>query len=447
METKEQQIKILPHSIDAEQAILGSLLLSKVDKLYDVLEIVTVDDFYKQSHQQIFSAILKLEHKNVEIDLITVADELKDFGSENFDYLAELAKNSPSSANVKHYANIVKRNSIARSLLLVTQEIQDLITSKDLDTEELFEIADQKIFSAMEQHFEKNERFEKPEVILAKVMEELDVRMESGSRIRGVASGFTELDNMTSGFEKGSLNIIAARPAMGKTTFALNIADAIAQNSEHPVLFFTIEMSNEQLMERLLSSRSNINFGDIRTGNISDAQLGKLSSFSGQMMKTNILFRSGSVGVAEIKREARKIFRKHGGLKAIFIDYIQLMKTSQRAENRTLAIAEISRSLKELAVDLGIPIIALSQLNRSLEQRPDKRPVLSDLRDSGGLEQDPDLIMFIYRDIVYNPESAAGKLAEIIIGKQRNGPIGNITLNFVPELSKFENYVKANNFI
>ncbi|WP_423185547.1 replicative DNA helicase [Alishewanella sp. d11] len=446
-------IKMPPHSIEAEQSVLGGLMLD--NEAWDrVSEKVVEQDFYLRSHRFIFSAMLRLAESNQPIDLITVSEsleanqQLEDIGG--FAYLGEIAKNTPSAANILAYAEIVRERAVVRDMIAVAHDIADAgYDTQGRTSAELLDFAETKVFKIAEQRANANEGPEPINNILAKTIDKIDALYRSPQNgITGLSTGYVDLDKMTNGLQPSDLIIVAARPSMGKTTFAMNLAEHAAITSDKPVLIFSLEMPSDQIMMRMLASLGRINQTKVRTGQLEDEDWARLSSAIELLNTKGKMYIDDASGLTptEVRSRARRVAREHGGLSMIMVDYLQLMTVPGLSENRTLEIAEISRSLKALAKELKVPVIALSQLNRSLEQRADKRPVNSDLRESGSIEQDADLIMFIYRDEVYNDDSQDKGLAEIIIGKQRNGPIGKIRLTFHGHFSRFDNYAGSARF-
>ncbi|WP_394204369.1 replicative DNA helicase [Shewanella waksmanii] len=440
-------LKMPPHSIEAEQSVLGGLMLDS-DAWDKVAEKVVKDDFYSRAHGMIFTAMESLVAAGQPIDLITVSeqleveDQLEDAGG--FAYLGEIAKNTPSAGNILSYADIVRERAVVREMIKVANEIADAgFNPEGRDSSELLDLAESKVFKIAEQRANANEGPEGIKTILEKTVDKIEELYNNPHNgVTGVSSGFGDLDNMTAGFQSGDLIIVAARPSMGKTTFAMNLCEQAALHEDKPVLIFSLEMPSEQIMMRMLASLGRVDQTKIRTGQLDDDDWARVSSTMGIMLEQGKMYIDDGSGLTptEVRSRARRIAREYGGLSMIMIDYLQLMQVPALSDNRTLEIAEISRSLKALAKELEIPVIALSQLNRSLEQRADKRPVNSDLRESGSIEQDADLIMFIYRDEVYNDDSEDKGTAEIIIGKQRNGPIGRVRLTFQGQFSRFDNY-------
>jgi replicative DNA helicase len=440
-------IKVPPHSIEAEQSVLGGLLLDN-ERWDTVSERVVASDFYSRPHRTVFDAIKSILESSKPLDLITLSEyleqreKLEDIGG--FAYLADLAKNTPSAANINAYAEIVAERALVRNLIGVANEIADAgYDPQGRTSEDLLDLAESKVFAIAEGRAHENEGPKTVDSILERTLERIELLYKSPQDgVTGVSTGFTDLNKKTAGLQGSDLIIVAARPSMGKTTFAMNLCENAAMEQDKPVLIFSLEMPAEQLMMRMLASLSRVDQTKIRTGQLDDEDWARISSTMGILMEKKNMLIDDSSGLTptELRSRARRVARDHGGLSMIMVDYLQLMRVPALSDNRTLEIAEISRSLKALAKELNVPVVALSQLNRSLEQRADKRPVNSDLRESGSIEQDADLIMFIYRDEVYHPDSALKGIAEIILGKQRNGPIGSVRLTFQGHFSRFDNY-------
>ncbi|MEZ8479919.1 replicative DNA helicase [Vibrio splendidus] len=455
MDTKSQKsandqvdaIKVPPHSLEAEQSVIGGLFLDN-ERWDTVAEKVVAKDFYSRPHRLIFEAVKDILEESSPLDLITLSEhlelreQLEDVGG--FAYLADLAKNTPSAANINAYADIVAQRALVRSLIGVANEIADSgYDPQGRTSEELVDLAESKVFAIAEGRASENEGPQNVDSILEKTLERIEILYKSPQDgVTGVDTGFNDLNKKTAGLQGSDLIIVAARPSMGKTTFAMNLCENAAMKQDKPVLIFSLEMPAEQLMMRMLASLSRVDQTKIRTGQLDDEDWARISSSMGILMDKKNMYIDDSSGLTptEVRSRARRIAREHDGISMIMIDYLQLMRVPSLSDNRTLEIAEISRSLKALAKELNVPVVALSQLNRSLEQRADKRPVNSDLRESGSIEQDADLIMFIYRDEVYNPDSSLKGIAEIILGKQRNGPIGSVRLTFQGQHSRFDNY-------
>ncbi|AUI87103.1 replicative DNA helicase [Vibrio azureus] len=440
-------IKVPPHSLEAEQSVIGGLLLDN-ERWDTVAERVVSSDFYSRPHRLIFEGVKAILEENKPLDLITLSEHLErheqldDVGG--FAYLADLAKNTPSAANINAYADIVAERAIVRGLIGVANEIADAgYDPQGRSSEDLIDLAESKVFAIAESRTSENEGPQNVDNILEKTLERIEMLYKTPQDgVTGVDTGFTDLNKKTAGLQGSDLVIVAARPSMGKTTFAMNLCENAAMQQDKPVLIFSLEMPAEQLMMRMLASLSRVDQTKIRTGQLDDEDWARISSTMGILMQKKNMYIDDSSGLTptEVRSRARRVAREHGGLSMIMVDYLQLMRVPAMSDNRTLEIAEISRSLKALAKELNVPVVALSQLNRSLEQRADKRPVNSDLRESGSIEQDADLIMFIYRDEVYHPDSPYKGTAEIILGKQRNGPIGSVRLTFQGQHSRFDNY-------
>lgn len=437
-------IKLPPYSVEAERSVVGGLMLdpNAWDK---VSELVVADDFYRPEHKQIFAVIAKLADESEPIDVVTIGEkldkrgELEDVGG--MSYLIEMAEATPSSANIASYADIVRERSVLRRLITTTSEISTrAFHPEGLTAAEVLDEAERKIFQIAEGGDKKGG----PRIasdILSATVDKIDELYHQEGAITGLSTGFTDLDDMTSGLQKSDLVIVAGRPSMGKTTFAMNLVENAAMITDLPVIVFSLEMPSEQLMMRMLSSLGRIDQTRMRSGQLLQEDWDKLMS-AVKMLKDRKLFIDDTAGISptEMRSRVRRIAREHGDGKValIMIDYLQLMQIPGYSEGRTNEISEISRSLKAIAKEMECPVIALSQLNRSLENRPNKRPVNSDLRESGAIEQDADIISFVYRDEVYNEDTPYKGVAEIIIGKQRNGPIGTCRLSFVGKFTRFE---------
>ncbi|WP_415891419.1 replicative DNA helicase [Neptuniibacter sp. SY11_33] len=438
------RIKVPPHSMEAEQSVLGGLMLD--NNAWDtVSEVVLDDNFYRQEHRKIYRTMRKLVNDGNPIDVVTLSEELDRTGdlegAGGLDYLIELAKNTPSASNIRAYSEIVRDRSLLRQMISAANEIADDAFNPDgKSSEEILNSAEQKIFQIAEDRPNQGGP-EGVNELLKKAVDRIDTLFNSDGDMTGVTTGFDDLDAKTAGLQPSDLIIVAARPSMGKTTFAMNLVENALMSNNKPVLVFSLEMPAEQLMTRMLSSLGRIDQTRVRTGSLEEEDWPKLTT-AVNMMRDKPLFIDDQAGISpnELRTRARRIVREHGPLSLIMIDYLQLMQMKTPGiESRTQEISEISRSLKAIAKELECPVVALSQLNRTLEQRPNKRPVNSDLRESGAIEQDADVIMFIYRDEVYNEDSEHKGVAEIIIGKQRNGPIGTSRLAFIGKYTKFEN--------
>jgi len=426
---KTEQVSIPPHSTEAEQAVLGGIMLS--NQHWDgIAERVIAEDFYTFAHKAIFQTMEELMRNQTPIDLITLDQALKAKGISDsvggFAYLADLSNNTPNAINILAYAEIVREKAILRELIAVGNRIaENSYSPKGKDIKMVLDEAEREVFAIAEKRSSSTEGPQNVLSVLESTIARIETlgKLENHNGVTGVTTGFVELDKKTAGLQPSDLIIVAARPSMGKTTFAMNLCENAAMASDKPVLVFSLEMPAEQIMMRMIASLARVDQTKIRTGqNLEEAEWSKIASVFGMFKQKNNLYIDDSSGLTptELRSRARRVYRENGGLSMIMVDYLQLMRAPAFSDNRTLEIAEISRSLKALAKELEVPVIALSQLNRTLEQRADKRPVNSDLRESGSIEQDADLIMFIYRDEVYNDNSEDKGVAEIIIGKQRS---------------------------
>jgi len=439
--------RVPPHSIESEQALLGAFLLSS-EGFENSSDIVIEDDFYQHDHRLIFRAIDALARENQPCDVVTVTGWLEqnallaDAGG--LQYIAALAEESPGPANIVAYANIVRERSVLRQLIAVSNDISEAAyTPEGRNSKELLDLAETRVFSIADQTAQHSQGFSNIKNVLASTLDRISYLFETQQSITGLGTGFTELDEKTSGLQSSDLIIVAGRPSMGKTTFAMNIAENAAIAGDHPVAVFSMEMPADQLAMRMIASLGRIELQKLRSGKLSEQDWPRITSAISLLNTKRNLFIDDTPALTptDVKARARRLKREHNGLGLIVIDYLQLMRVPGTAENKATEIAEISRSLKALAKELDVPIIALSQLNRSLEQRPDKRPIMSDLRESGAIEQDADVIIFIFREEVYEPEKEEVKgVAEILIRKQRNGPIGSVKLTFLGANTRFENY-------
>jgi len=443
-------IKVPPHSVEGEQAVLGGLLLSP--RAFDqVADIVTEPDFYREDHRLIFRAIHDLNNLGRPCDAVTVTEWFESHGLvdrvDGGAYISQLASSTPSAANVRAYAEIVREKSILRQLIDVGAEITSGAFSSDgRDSRELLEEAERKVFAIADQDLRAGASFVTVQNAIKEAIEKLQELAAHEGDITGIPTGFKDFDLKTAGLQDSDLIIVAGRPSMGKTTLAMNIAENAAIKHEVPVVIFSMEMSAQQLVRRMFSSLGQIDQNKLRTGNLDDMDWPKLTSAMNLLHKSHIFIdETPALSPAELRARARRLKREHN-IGMIVVDYLQLMAVPGTRENRATEIAEISRSLKAIAKELHVPVIALSQLNRALEQRPNKRPVMADLRESGSIEQDADLIVFIYRDEVYNPESPEKGKAEIIIGKHRNGPTGTVVLTFQGHWLRFMNFAPEHGY-
>ena len=434
-----------PQALEAEQSLLGGLMLDnrRWDEVHDE---VGVSDFYSHNHRLIFEAIRGLLSKIVPADVITVSEWLEQNGSledsGGLSYIGNLASNTPSTANILTYARIVRERAILRTLISAASEIADSAFSPEGRTpREVLDHAEKLVFDISERDGRSRQGFTTIQDLLTRSIDRIEELYDSREAITGIPTGFNDLDELTSGLQRGDLVVVAGRPSMGKTSFAMNIAEYVCLEKQQPVAVFSMEMPGEQLAMRLLSSIGRINSNKVRTGRLGDDDWPRLNSAVGLLDKAP-LFIDDTAGLnpLDLRSRARRLVRENNDIGLIVIDYLQLMQSMEANENRATEISNITRALKMLAKELSVPVVVLSQLNRSLEQRPNKRPIMSDLRESGAIEQDADVIFFVYRDEVYNEDSDQKGTAEIIIGKQRNGPVGTIRLTFRGEFTRFENF-------
>ncbi len=432
-----------PHSVEAEQAVLGGLMLDN-KRLEAVREVVSDKDFFRDDHRQIFRMMCDLSEEDQPLDVITLSeelhrhDELERVGG--LGYLTELAANTPSAANILAYANIVRERSTLRQLISVAQEISKSgYNPLGLDADDLLQIAEKRVAEIAEDRPKEGGLLELNE-LLKSTVQRIDELFRSGSDLTGVSSGLEDLDKRTSGWQPGELIILAARPSMGKTALALNFVESAIFTQSRPTLVFSMEMPSASLVMRMMSSIGRIDQGKIRNGKLTEEDWPKLSAAVSKL-KDKLLFIDDTPGLSptEMRARVRRVAREHGNPGMIMVDYLQLMQLSGPSEGRTQEVSEISRSLKAMAKEYDCPVIALSQLNRGVEQRPNKRPMNSDLRESGSIEQDADVILFIYRDEYYNEDSPDKGVAELIVGKQRNGEVGTSRAAFIGKYTRFEN--------
>jgi len=446
-ERVNQSIKLPPQALEAEQSVLGCLLLDDA-RWDDIVDVISDGDFYTQNHRQIFRAIRGLHEENHPVDVVTASEWLQKNGELDavggLGYLGHLAKDTPSTANLAAYARIVRDRSILRRLISAAGDIAEhAYNPGGRNPSELLDYAEQVVFQIAQQDTRRSMGFTPLRGLLSQAIDRIEELFASDSPVTGVATGFNDLDEITSGLQPADLVIIAGRPSMGKTSLAMNIAENAAVGSKLPVAVFSMEMPGQQLALRMLASLGRINAHKIRTGKLGDDDWPRLTSAVGLLNDAPIYIDdTPSLTPLELRARTRRLAREQG-LGMVIVDYLQLMQGADGSENRATEISAITRSLKILAKELNVPLVAMSQLNRSLEQRPNKRPVMSDLRESGSIEQDADVIVFIYRDEVYNEDSQDKGTAEIIIGKQRNGPTGTIRLTFLGEYTRFENYTSA----
>lgn len=442
--SRVNNLKVPPQSDDAERSVLGGLMLVK-DAWDKVADLISEEDFYRNDHALIFKAIKALSEQSQPCDVITVAEWLElhqlneDAGGE--DYLIDIANNIPGAANIKAYAEIVREKSVLRQLIQIGNNLTEkAFTPEGKNSDDLLEEAEKEVFGIREQTLKSKSGFQDIKSLLRQAVATIEEMSQSDGSMTGLPTGFTDFDKKTNGLQKSDLIIVAGRPAMGKTSFAMNIAEKAAIKENASVAIFSMEMSSVQLTMRMMSSLSRINSGKLKSGNLSDIEWPRVGQINHLLASSKVFIDdTPALSPMEVRARCRRLQRQHG-LDLIVIDYLQLMQV-KGAENRVNEISEISRSLKGLAKELNVPVIALSQLNRSLEQRPNKRPVMSDLRESGAIEQDADLIVFIYRDEVYHEDSKDKGKAEIILGKHRHGSTGMVPLTFLGEFTKFENFL------
>lgn len=438
------QNKIPPHSTDAEQSVLGSILIDK-DCIIEVIDLIKPKDFYNGVHKHIYEAILNLYSRNEPIDLITLSEELKKMELLDvvggISYITSLSTFVPSAQNAKNYAEIVKKKSILRELIQASYEILEESYSETKDIEDILQVSEKKIFDISQE--KSKDGLEKIDSVLIKTYENLRELSQNKGGITGLTTGFSDLDRKTSGLHRTDLILIAARPAMGKTAFVLNLAQNAALKGKASVAIFSLEMSKDQLIQRMISAQSHIELSKIKNGNLEE-EWGKLAQSMAMLAQSNIFIDdTPGINVMELRSKSRKL-KMEKGLDLLIIDYLQLMEGTGKIENRQQEIAKISRSLKIMAKELNCPVIALSQLSRAPELRADHRPMLSDLRESGAIEQDADIVMFLYRDEVYHEDSEKKNVAEVIISKHRHGEIGSVELAWFGEYQKFHDLAKIN---
>lgn len=434
----ETTLRVLPHNIQAEQTVLGCMIKDK-SSIAQAAEVLRGDDFYREGHKLIFNAIIELYSKDIPIDMVTLiehlqsTDKLQAVGG--MTYIAELSNSVESTINLNSYAKIVEEKSILRKLIKASADITEECYTKQDDVPNVMDSAEKRIFDIAEKRSSSD--FEPISVVLERGFEQLEKMFNNKGETTGVPSGFPELDSMTSGFQSGDMILIAARPSMGKTTFAMNIAQYAAIREAKNAVIFSLEMSKEQLANKILCAEANIDMLKFRTGNLEDNDWEKIAKVSGPIAASKIFIDdTAGVSVMEMRSKCRRLKIEHG-IDLIVIDYLQLMSGNSKSESRQQEVSEISRSIKALAKEMQCPVIALSQLSRAPEQRADHRPMLSDLRESGSIEQDADLVMFLYRDEYYNNETEDKNVAECIIAKQRNGPVGTVKLAWLGQYSKF----------
>ncbi len=435
--------RVLPHSVEAEQSVIGSMIMDR-DAIMTASEVITSEDFYQSQYGVLFDAMLELYNEGKPVDLVTLQERLreKDVPPEisSLEFAKDLLDAVPTSANVRHYATIVHEKSMLRKLIKVNEEIANTCYLAKERTEDILEETEKKIFDLLQ--YRSTGDFVPIKQVVLNALDKIEKASKNKGTVTGIPTGFIDLDYKTSGFQPSDLILIAARPSMGKTAFVLNVAQNMAFKEGKTVAIFSLEMSKEQLVNRLFSLESKVDSQALRTGNLTDEDWAKLIEGAAVVGKSNLIIDdTPGISIAELRSKCRKFKLEHN-LGIIIIDYLQLMSGGKRSESRQQEISEISRSLKAVARELNVPVVALSQLSRAVEQRPDHRPMLSDLRESGAIEQDADVVMFLYRDDYYNKDTDKKNIAEVIIAKQRNGPIGTVELVWLPNYTKFANMKK-----
>lgn len=437
--------RVLPHSIEAEQAVIGAMLMDK-EAILTASEIVSGDDFYQTAYGVIFEAIVEIYNEGKPVDLITLQSRLKekDVPAEisSLEFVRDLVSVVPTSANVKYYAEIVSEKAMLRRLIKLNEEIENMCYLGKEPMEAVLETTEKKVFELVQKR--NTGDFVPIKQVVLNALDKIEAASKNAGSVTGIPTGFLDLDYKTAGLQPSDLILIAARPSMGKTAFVLNIAQHVAFKAHKSVAIFSLEMSKEQLVNRLFALEAQVDAQSLRTGNLKDSDWEKLIESAGIIGKSKLMIDdTPGISISELRSKCRKMKLEHG-LDLIIIDYLQLMtaRVGSRSESRQQEISEISRALKGIARELNVPVVALSQLSRAVEQRPDHRPMMSDLRESGAIEQDADVVMFIYRDDYYNKDTELKNVAEIIIGKQRNGAIGTINLTWLPQYTKFANYLK-----
>ena len=432
--------RVLPHSVEAEQSVIGSMIMDR-EAIVVASEIVTGDDFYSKQYGVLFDTMVELNNEGKPVDVVTLQDRLKEKEVppevSSLEFIAELVQNVPTSANIKYYANIVAEKATLRKLIKLNEEIANTCYMGKESLEYILEDTEKRVFDLV-QHRNTGEFVPIREVVM-NAMDKIEKASRNNGVVTGIPTGFIDLDYRTAGMQPSDLVLIAARPSMGKTAFVLNIAQHVAFKQNQTVAIFSLEMSKEQLVNRLFALESQVDSQNIRTGQLNDTEWEKLIETAGIIGKSNLIIDdTPGISIAELRSKCRK-YKLDNNLSMIIIDYLQLMSGSGKSDSRQQEISDISRSLKAIARELSVPVLALSQLSRAVEQRPDHRPMLSDLRESGAIEQEADFLMFIYRDDYYNHDTEKKDIAEIIIAKQRNGPIGTVELAWIPKYTKFAN--------
>lgn len=435
--------RVMPHSAEAEQSVIGAMILDQ-EAIVVASEMLTGEDFYQKQYGVLFEAISGLFAEGKPVDLITLQNRLKEMDVppelSSLEYIGNMITSVPTSANVRHYAQIVQDKALLRRLIRVNEDIANACYAGKDKVEDIMEETERQIFQVLQKKGSSD--FVPIKDVVLSALDKIEAASRNKGSVTGLATGFIDLDYKTSGFQPSDLILIAARPSMGKTAFVLNIAEYMAFRSDLTVAVFSLEMSKEQLVNRLFSLESRVDAQLLRNGNLSDTDWANLIEGAGIIGRSRLIIDdTPGISISELRSKCRKYKLEHN-LNIVMIDYLQLMSSGRRSESRQQEISEISRSLKEIARELQVPVVALSQLSRAVEQRPDHRPMLSDLRESGAIEQDADVVMFLYRDDYYNKDTDRKDVAEVIIAKQRNGPIGTVELAWLPRYTKFANMQK-----
>ncbi len=448
MPTMDENVlkRVLPHSIEAEQSVIGSMIMDR-EAIVVASELITGEDFYNKQYGVLFDTMIELNEQGNPVDLVTLQNRLKekDVPPEvsSLEFVRDLISAVPTSANIKYYANIVAEKSTLRKMIRLNEEIANTCYAGKENLEFILEDTEKKIFQLVQKR--NTGDFVPIRQVVMNAMDKIESAAKNKGSVTGIATGFTDLDYRTAGMQPSDLVLIAARPSMGKTAFVLNIAQHVAFKLNLPLVIFSLEMSKEQLVNRMFSLESSVDAQKLRTGQLNDQEWERLIESAGVIGKSKLMIDdTPGISISELRSKCRKLKLEHG-LSMIIIDYLQLMSGSGRSDSRQQEISDISRALKGVARELGVPVLALSQLSRAVEQRPDHRPMLSDLRESGAIEQDADVVMFIYRDDYYNHDTEKKGVSEIIIAKQRNGPIGTVELAWLPEYTKFANLERPRN--
>ena len=440
--------RILPHSMEAEQSVIGSMIMD-AEAVLAASEILMAEDFYAKQHKLMFEAMVQLYAEGRAVDLVTLKDRLEQNGAppeiSSVEVIRELLNSVPTSVNVRHYANIVKEKAVLRNIIRANEEISSRCYAGHEDIDTILNDTEKKIFDLVQSRGASD--YVPIRQVVLNVLDKIEAASKISGAVTGIPSGFVDLDYKTAGFQPSDLILLAARPAMGKTSFVLNLAEYISLKKNIPAVIFSLEMSKEQLVNRLFAQWSKVDAQNIRTGNLSDSEWERLIESASVVGNSRLIIDdTSSISIAEMRSKCRK-YKLENDIQLVIIDYLQLMTSGGKTESRQQEVSEISRALKGLARELNIPIIACSQLNRALETRPDKRPMLSDLRESGAIEQDADIVMFLYRDEYYHKDSEEKGIAEVIIGKQRHGSVGTVKLAWLPNYTKFANLDRDNSKI